>query len=529
MLVVTALFFACKSKLHQENFVSKYLNVNNLQEQSFSINTKKDTTIKTQQGIVIKIDAGSIEAAIPNVTLQVKEALQLEDILKAGLTTQTKDGILSSDGMFHIQTKEESKIIKPLQIQLPTEVVDDNMQLYKGAEEDGKIVWQEPKKLEPKPTDEPDGKALFVKNCASCHAIDKKLTGPALGGVETRWNKKIDLINYIKNTSKFMKLIRDSSFPATDTIPEAVDGIKYYHNVEGNTYTKYDSAYQMDWGYANFMYCQYNKSAMNVFEGVLNDKDINDILDYIKKETKKLGNWNDTRWLFDSCVYYLKRMENLERLKHDFIVDNGEMVELKNMNPTADTFNIVAPPKVVVKKYAAEYYKFTIDAYGWYNVDMLLDKGFPQCNLSVNIKKSETQKFEIFLVVPSLKILAEGGLLNDGKSYGFYGQDGMIYLPQNEDAFVFAVGEENEKTFFGLEHFTTSTNQNINIKIEETSKEKMLRKMDRLKLNDFKMKIEPTKNFKEIKTIDSEIKTLEDKFTKQCGCMEYVMHQDAIR
>ena len=31
-----------------------------------------------------------------------------------------------------------------------------------------------------------DGKALFTANCASCHAVNKRLTGPALAGVEER-------------------------------------------------------------------------------------------------------------------------------------------------------------------------------------------------------------------------------------------------------------------------------------------------------------------------------------------------------
>ena len=38
-----------------------------------------------------------------------------------------------------------------------------------------------------------DGKALFSQNCASCHAVNKKLTGPALAGVEDRWSEKKNL------------------------------------------------------------------------------------------------------------------------------------------------------------------------------------------------------------------------------------------------------------------------------------------------------------------------------------------------
>ena len=47
-----------------------------------------------------------------------------------------------------------------------------------------------------------DGQALFTQNCASCHAINKGLTGPALAGVEARWPSKDLLRLWIKNWNK---------------------------------------------------------------------------------------------------------------------------------------------------------------------------------------------------------------------------------------------------------------------------------------------------------------------------------------
>jgi mono/diheme cytochrome c family protein len=87
-----------------------------------------------------------------------------------------------------------------------------------------------------------DGKALFSQNCASCHAVNKKLTGPALAGVEDRWPEKKNLYAWIKNSAAFLKT--------------------------GDAY-------------ANNLYNEYNKTAMNQFPG-LSDKDIDAILAYIK-------------------------------------------------------------------------------------------------------------------------------------------------------------------------------------------------------------------------------------------------------
>jgi len=92
-----------------------------------------------------------------------------------------------------------------------------------------------------------DGKALFSANCASCHAINKRLTGPALAGVEDRWPDKKLLHQWIKNNAAVLK-----------------SGDKY----------------------ANDLYNEYGKVQMNLFP-TLSDKDIDAILGYIKTEAGK--------------------------------------------------------------------------------------------------------------------------------------------------------------------------------------------------------------------------------------------------
>jgi len=88
-----------------------------------------------------------------------------------------------------------------------------------------------------------DGKALFSQNCAACHAIDKRLTGPALKGVEDRWGgDRKKLHAWIHNSQAFLKT--------------------------GDTY-------------ANNLYTEYNKVSMNLFPS-LSEKEIDAILDYVK-------------------------------------------------------------------------------------------------------------------------------------------------------------------------------------------------------------------------------------------------------
>src|ERR1700712_3887907 len=87
-----------------------------------------------------------------------------------------------------------------------------------------------------------DGKALFSANCASCHKVDKDLTGPGLKGVEDRWPDKAKLHAWIHN---------NSAFRAT--------GDKY----------------------ANDLFNKWNHTQMNLFPN-LSDADIDAILGYIK-------------------------------------------------------------------------------------------------------------------------------------------------------------------------------------------------------------------------------------------------------
>jgi len=90
-----------------------------------------------------------------------------------------------------------------------------------------------------------NGKALFNQNCAACHALNRKMTGPALENVESRLSEDegLDtewLYAWIKNSSSVIK--------------------------SGDAY-------------ANKVYAEYNQAAMTAFP-TLSNSDIDDILAY---------------------------------------------------------------------------------------------------------------------------------------------------------------------------------------------------------------------------------------------------------
>ncbi len=92
-----------------------------------------------------------------------------------------------------------------------------------------------------------DGKALFTANCAACHSVTKKLTGPALAGVEDRWPSREKLHDWVHNSAKVIQ--------------------------SGDEY-------------AVSLFNEYNKTPMTAFPQ-LSTKDIDAILDYVKVEAAK--------------------------------------------------------------------------------------------------------------------------------------------------------------------------------------------------------------------------------------------------
>jgi mono/diheme cytochrome c family protein/uncharacterized membrane protein len=100
------------------------------------------------------------------------------------------------------------------------------------------------------PTDDASikaGEALFKANCKTCHAVDRKVIGPALAGVESRVPSMSWLHDWVRNSAKVI--------------------------ASGDEY-------------ANKIYTEYNKSQMTPFTS-LKDADIDNIIAYVTAEAAK--------------------------------------------------------------------------------------------------------------------------------------------------------------------------------------------------------------------------------------------------
>jgi mono/diheme cytochrome c family protein len=488
LLFMTAAVSACN---RNTDFVSEYFNTANLITQVFTVQTDKDTTLKTTDGIIISIPSNSIKVDGNTVTLQVKEALSLREMLRANLTTQAGKDMLSSDGMFSIGTKEQSTITGVIHIKVPAIDASKKMRLYKGLEKDGKIDWQSPTSNIKTVTPLSDSGEVFYKaNCISCHAIDKTIIGGALAWMDKREGER--LWPLIEN---YQKLIAHGD------------------------------------GYANCIFCRY-RSNMTIFENILSHRDIDAIARYVDKVSREEGipeTFNPNKGC-DSCDYYHEYYHDLQRKRDSLVSNNGAMAVLNYSLPVIplDTTAIVidgnAPVSnsshVDVPYYNAEYYQFDINTFGWYNLDCLLKEwnGLPESSLIVKVTGGFTERIKVYLAIPSFKVFTEGGFLQNRKDFGFDEDDGKTRLPQGADAFIIAVGEQNEKLYYTQRHFITDLSQTVDISLKESDKASILASFESLRLNRAEMTVQKTKNFEGIKGVDDELKTLKGKLSN-CSCM----------
>lgn len=130
-----------------------------LPAQRFELDLSKDTLIETEGGILFHIPDGAFldengEIITSKVNLEIKEALDAQQIINAGLESKSGDRLLESAGMFYINAKQGDKTVQVnpeigIYAEVPTDEVDPSMQLFEGVrKEDGSIDWVNPTSLD---------------------------------------------------------------------------------------------------------------------------------------------------------------------------------------------------------------------------------------------------------------------------------------------------------------------------------------------------------------------------------------------
>lgn len=421
-LFILLLFGSCNTATPDPSI----FNSSNLPSQFVRINTDRDTALHLAGGTIITIPAHSLEAAQGTIVkLEIKEAIAIEDIITAGLYTESNGQALRSAGMIYINPVGETKvrILKPLQVKIPTNDISDKMMLFKGEEKDGRINWVAPQPLPAKPNtvNVAAGKIMFQQNCAPCHGIEKKLTGPALYGTMQRWKHDTAAVyRFTKNSAAVL--------------------------ASGNAY-------------ACCVYNSYNKLAMTAFP-TLSDKDLEAIYHFIDQEgQKKLGG-----------------------VPEELATSECNDCPARSMPMPATDYNYSAESDSI-EMASSPYYAIAINNFGWSNLDLFFEEtgNIKPSKIDIHIKGQQKDEYtSLSLIIPYYKVFQYGWALNDEKNMGCFDPGEVMLLPEGATAYVMAIGTRDLS--YGITKFTIARQQSVTIALQPAGKQAILKSIKTFQL-----------------------------------------------
>lgn len=165
LLLFVVLFSQCKNSTNPNTYPTNKLAENDpfaetmVESQTFELDPTQENIIEGEKGVVVLIPEGALvdgKGNVPKgkVTVELAEALDVEDMLLSNLTTTSHGKPLESAGMLYLNATADGKQLKvnrdkPLQIEVPTDKRIDGMQIYRGIrDEKGNMNWIDPVPLE---------------------------------------------------------------------------------------------------------------------------------------------------------------------------------------------------------------------------------------------------------------------------------------------------------------------------------------------------------------------------------------------
>ncbi|GAB2819919.1 hypothetical protein GCM10027043_20660 [Ferruginibacter profundus] len=408
-------------------------------------------TLKTPKGAIIKIPAHAfISGNAGKVQLELKEAYTLQDIITAGLKTESDGNPLQSGGMFYINATANGKaleLLKPIKISIPTNAYDDNMELFKGeVETDSSINWVDPQPLDTGLTAKKLllGERLFKANCSGCHKPNKDFTGPQLAGCRERAPNREWPYRFVVDCNRMC-----------ETDPYAKALVKRWQSMQVQFNLSVDSIH------AIFDYCDNQATLMPSITLPGNTAP----LPGAAKPAPPCG--------FDT-VYYKKADTGITIIPADTVALQNDFLDSGAAVTIVNEFNSDNPPVTALnftdESSTGGMYDISIKALGWYNLDAFL-KAYPALTavqLKVQLQLPVESDMNVFLFCPDKRLLTEA-IHTDGNTYCFQNGNGTIPLVLNDKAVILAFGSKGDKMFYGTASFNIKTAQLIPVTVKETT------------------------------------------------------------
>ncbi|WP_291721336.1 c-type cytochrome [Bernardetia sp.] len=484
--------------------------------QEFIINTEKDTVIFGKSGTLLAIEAGTFtdeneKILKGNLTLKLKEALSLSEMLEHKLTTQTTDGqVLQSGGMIELTAKTDKKgkinISKPIHAEIPTLKKDGNMAIYKGVQssENTPVRWKKEKELENWLTEIPLEKLnFFPKNeisnneQATIYIPVDKATKSKIEELSREYrvvlvNKKPDISENIFHLVQNDFIMQDS-IALSDSIAALpkngegrICGISKYI-LEGLSDKKFQGTFVSTYEFekrvkamneccGNDLMAIYLKNLdKNLWEA---DKAAAEYLtknkkcrayvfeEFAKEKATKVKPQDKVNRALQK--YIDKLFRNKEKAWEKFRKNYDKWEEKRQELQTDIT------EKMENERRFAERlnYSFDLNKFGWVNIDMLL-KLPNQIPVTFDVKIKDLALKDagrVFLIFPTDKVIID---LSRNEKGDFYGKQGesqeIIYLPEGREIVLKAVTQRNKQLYTGELNLVVKKKIKETIKVSETT------------------------------------------------------------
>lgn len=379
---------------------------------TFEIDNTKDTILE-QNGLRLHLPKNSFldQNGKPAqlITITVKTALTLEDMIKAGLSTIDDQGrVLSSGGMFYWDAKSAGQSVKPkaaaeIFAEVPTDVFQADMRVFSGKAVNGNIVWTNSQDFKNQTAIDSLklGKVLFMQYCTACHnpRLEFNSTGPRLVNI-TEHRTRDWLSDFTRNSSKMIK--GDDPF-------------------------------------ANCVYAEFNNQLMLSFLD-LSDGEINAIYDWIESESKRINKPElKPTCTADNVEQRLFTRDSLYKIQDSLIrIYQDSLAEARDYYRNSVDINLVVLP-------APKYYQILMaNQVGWINIDK-----WPEFSNTENLVLSEIQSkkdlfIQMFAIVPNRKIVLQVTPNSENILVDIFNQK-EIELPIDEDIILISRVEDGQK------------------------------------------------------------------------------------
>jgi mono/diheme cytochrome c family protein len=426
----------------------------NLKSYYVNINVDSGYILKTPNGARIKILPNSFTApSNTKVNIEIKEAFSIQQMLLAGLSTQSNGKPLRSAGMLYFRAtvaNNEITFNKPVQIIIPAKVYDNSMQVYSGiTNEDSTINWIQPTAVDTSVAMDNllRGKQLFLQKCVSCHLPSRRLIGPPLAGVRERAPYPDWPYQFVNNASELIR--RDP--------------------------------------YAKKIYDEYQKIQMTAFPE-LSKSTIKAILAYCDNEAHLDPDLKPEPVVADcgyDTLYYAALKDNVEvaTFREDSTEDTSMIDEVAIDSPFSNSpsasnekedefakkgFKYITPPDGM--------YQFNIEQSGWFNIDVLFeDPAASKVQLFAKVQTKQKNDPIIYLCIPKRKILMQANRQNNGLVVFDYSDiEGYLPLVIGDEAYVLGITSIEDKIYFDIKKFKIEPKQTISLNFSESTKEELL-------------------------------------------------------